>query len=160
MTRGAWYYSAEEDVGYCGALRTHATIVTRDPVFGEFAYGGVLTRIKDAVSVVPRDGLRVRFHVVRGEQRLHMELDHDGFANERPVVVSDALDRVEFVLENRAGGAHETGLTIAGPPGGSYRVTVDGRPAGIVSGRPSKATVRLAVPAAPTARVAIVRERP
>ena len=27
MSRGAWYYSAEEDVGYCGALRTHATIV-------------------------------------------------------------------------------------------------------------------------------------
>ena len=29
VPRGAWYYSAEEDVGYCGALRTHATIVTR-----------------------------------------------------------------------------------------------------------------------------------
>ena len=35
MTRGAWYYSAEEDVGYVGALRTHATILTRDPIFGE-----------------------------------------------------------------------------------------------------------------------------
>ena len=44
MTRGAWYYSAEEDVGYCGALRTHATILTRDPIFGEFAYGGIATR--------------------------------------------------------------------------------------------------------------------
>jgi hypothetical protein len=37
VPRGAWYYSAEEDVGYCGALRTHATIVTKDPIFGEFA---------------------------------------------------------------------------------------------------------------------------
>ena len=44
MPRGAWYYSAEEDVGYAGALRTHATIVARDPVFGDIAYGGVLTR--------------------------------------------------------------------------------------------------------------------
>ena len=34
VPRGAWYYSAEEDVGYCGALRTHATIVTKDPIFG------------------------------------------------------------------------------------------------------------------------------
>jgi hypothetical protein len=31
MPRGAWHYSAEEDVGYVGALRTHATIVVDDP---------------------------------------------------------------------------------------------------------------------------------
>lgn len=159
MARGAWYYSAEADVGFCGALRTHATIVTRDPVFGEFAYGGVLARLKDAVSVIPRDGLRVRFHVVRGEQRLHLELDHDGFAKERPVVVSDGLDRVEFEIENRTGGAHETGLSIAGLPEGGYRVTVDGRPAGTVNGGSHRTVVRLAVSAASSARVAIVRDR-
>ena len=106
MSRGAWYYSAEEDVGYCAAIRTHATIVARDPVFGEIAYGGRLTRTANAVSVVPRDGLRVRFHVIRDDQRLHMELDHDGFANEQPVVVSDTLDHIQFTLENRSGGAH------------------------------------------------------
>jgi hypothetical protein len=174
VRRGAWFYSAEEDVGYCGALRTHATIVTRDPVFGEFAYGGVLTRAGGAVSVVPRDGLRVRFHVIRpstsargalssvegrDDQRLHMELDHDGFAKEQPIVVSDALDRLEFVLENRTGGAHETGLSLAGLPGGTYTATIDGRPAGTVAGGPEKAILRLAVPSAPSARIAIVRGR-
>ena len=172
MRRGAWHYSAEEDVGYCGALRTHATIVTRDPVFGEIAYGGVLTRAGGAVGVIPRDGLRVRFHVIRpstsargalssvegrDDQRLHLELDHDGFAKEQPIVVSDALDRVEFVLENRTGGAHETGLSLAGLPSGTYTVSVDGRPAGTVVGGPEKTIVRLSVPAAPSVRVGIVR---
>ena len=127
MPRGAWYYSAEEDVGYCGAIRTHATIVTRDPVFGEFAYGGLLTRSAGGVRVVPRDGLRVRLHVIRDAQRLHIELDHDGFAKEQPVIISDALDRIQFTLENRTGGPHDTGLSIAGLPDGQYTVTADGR---------------------------------
>ena len=53
MPRGAWHYSAEEDVGYAGALRSNATIVARDPVFGEIAYGGVLTRDGKSVKVDP-----------------------------------------------------------------------------------------------------------
>ena len=101
VPRGAWYYSAEEDVGYCGALRTHATIVTNDPIFGEFAYGGELTRKGDVVEVIPRDGLRARFHVIRGDQRLHMELTGDGYAKEQPIVVNDALTKIQFTLENR-----------------------------------------------------------
>jgi hypothetical protein len=134
MRRGAWYYSAEEDVGYCAAIRTHATIVTKDPIFGEFAYGGILTRSGYAVSVIPRDGLRVRFHVVRGDQRLHLELDHDGFAREQPVVVADDLSRIQFTLENRTGGAHTTGLSIEGLPSGEYDVVVAGKKAGPASG--------------------------
>jgi hypothetical protein len=159
VPRGAWYYSAEEDVGYCAAIRTHATIVTRDPVFGEIAYGGLLTRGNEAITVVPRDGLRVRFHVIRDGQRLHMELDHDGFAKEQPVVVSDTLDRIEFVLENRTGGAHETGLWIAGLPGGSYTVTVDGRKAADLDGGTMKTQVVLPVGSGATARVSITRGR-
>jgi hypothetical protein len=160
MARGAWYYSAEEDVGYCGALRTHATIVARDPVFGEIAYGGLLTRSGDAVSVIPRDGLRVRLHVIRDDQRLRMELDHDGFAREQPVVVSDALDRIQFTLENRTGGAHETGLWIAGLPKGSYAVAVDGRQVGRVDGGAARTRVALPVTAGATARVTIASARP
>ncbi len=60
MPRGAWHYSAEEDVGYVGALRTHATVVVNDPVFGDYAYGGILTRAKNSVKVIARDGLRMR----------------------------------------------------------------------------------------------------
>lgn len=157
MPRGAWHYSAEEDVGYCGALRTHATIVTRDPVFGEFAYGGVLTRTATSVSVIPRDGLRVRFHVVRDAQRLHMVLDHDGYAKEQPVTVTDDLSRIAFTLENRTGGAHTAGLTIAGLPAGDYTVHVDGKRVSTVSGSEGEARVALPIGAAPTARVEIAK---
>ncbi|MEO5895029.1 MAG: DUF5695 domain-containing protein [Vicinamibacterales bacterium] len=157
MPRGAWYYSAEEDVGYCGALRTHATIVTRDPVFGQFAYGGVLTPTAGGVSVVPRDGLRVRFHVIRDAQRLHLELDHDGFAKEQPITVGDALDRLQFVIENRSGGAHETGLSISGLPAGNYTLTIDGRAAGSVAGGDARSVVPLRINGN-SARVVIARQ--
>lgn len=159
VPRGAWYYSAEEDVGYAGALRINATIVTRDPVFGELAYGGLLARARDQVSVIPRDGLRVRLHVVRDKQRLHMELDHDGFAKEQPVVISDSLDRVQFTLENRTGGAHETGLWIAGLPEGDYAVTVEGRAVGKLTGTTQRTRIALAVGAAPASQISITRVR-
>ena len=155
MTRGAWYYSAEEDVGYCAAIRTHATIVANDPVFGEIAYGGVLMRAGRSVSVVPRDGLRVRFHVVRDGQRLHMLLDHDGYAKERPILVADDLSRVQFTLENRTGGAHTTGLSIAGLPAGQYAVSIDGKHVAQVTGGDKETKVALAVGVAPSAQVVI-----
>ena len=155
MPRGAWYYGAEEDVGYCGALRTNATIVVKDPVFGDFAYGGVLTRTAGAVSVIPRDGLRVRFHVIRGDQRLHMILDHDGYAKEQPVIVADDLSRVQFTLENRTGGKHSTGLTIAGLPAGSYTVSVDGKTVGSVKGSSEATEVTLPIGAGATEKVEI-----
>jgi hypothetical protein len=157
VSRGAWYYSAEEDVGYCGALRTHATIVTRDPVFGEFAYGGVLARTAGGVSVVPRDGLRVRFHVIRDDQRLHLGLDHDGFAREQPVVVSDTLDRIQFHVENRTGGAHETGLSIAGLPDGTYSVSAGGRKVADLEGGRGKILVKLPVSSTAATPVVIAR---
>jgi hypothetical protein len=127
MARGAWYYSAEEDVGYCGALRTHATIVAKDPIFGEMAYGGLLTRQGTSVRVVPRDGLRVRIHVIRDSQRLHMILDHDGYAKEQPIILDDGFARIQFTLENRTGRAHDTGLRISGLPEGAYAFATGGR---------------------------------
>jgi hypothetical protein len=159
MKRGAWYYSAEEDVGYAGALRNNATIVARDPVFGELAYGGVLARDGRAVKVVPRDGLRVRFHVVRDDQRLHLVLDHGGFAKEQPVVVADDLSRVQFTLENRTGRAHETGLTIAGLPPGQYSISIGGKQTATIEGTAVDRIVALPVPSSATAEVEIARGR-
>ena len=155
MTRGAWHYSAEEDVGYCAAIRTHATILAQDPLFGDVAYGGEVSRSGRSFKVIPRDGLRVRFHVMRGDQRVHLVLDHDGFAKEQPIVVEEDLSRIQFTLENRTGGAHTTGLTVAGLPAGAYEVTVDGQRAGGLRGGQRQA-VALAIAGA-TARIEIRR---
>ena len=46
MGRGSWWYSGEIDLGFIGALRMAATIVSEDPIFGLFAYGGELKRVE------------------------------------------------------------------------------------------------------------------
>ena len=127
VSRGAWYYSAEEDVGYCAAIRTHATIVALDPTFGEIAYGGILSRSGNGISVIPRDGLRARLHVIRPGQRLHMTLDHDGFAREEPISIADDLSRIAFTVENRSGTADRVGLSVEGLPAGEFAVLVNRR---------------------------------
>jgi hypothetical protein len=157
VRRGAWHYSAEQDVGYCGALRTHATILARDPVLGEIAYGGVLTRSGASVSVIPRDGLRVRFHAVRGTERLHLELERDGFASERPVILRDDLARIEFTLENRTGDRHDTRLTVSGLSAGRYDIAVDGRTVSTIQGGDTAQRVRLPMGDGPASRVVIAQ---
>jgi len=70
MPRGAWYYSAEQDVGFVGALRTHCTILSDDPLFGEVVLGGTLRRDAELASIIPRDGLGARSGGIRpGESR-------------------------------------------------------------------------------------------
>ena len=44
-----------------------------DPLFGLFAYGGLLRETDGGIEVIPRDGLRKRFHVIQGERRLHID---------------------------------------------------------------------------------------
>lgn len=127
MGRGAWWYSGEIDLGYGGALRSAATIVVDDPIFGLFAYGGDIVHKKNLTQVIPKDGLRARFHIIRGSQRLHLLLARDGFAEGKPVSFDDALATIRFTLENRAGTNHETAIHLAGLPDGTYEVKVQNR---------------------------------
>jgi len=84
--RGPWHYDGEIDLGFGGALRMAATIVTNDPTFGWIAYGGEIKSIEpglksgptagvgrdvgpnfssgSALAINPRDGLRRRFHAL------------------------------------------------------------------------------------------------
>jgi len=102
IERGAWYYSAEEDVGYCGAIRTAATVVADDPVFGLVALGGKLEDRGDRIEVVPRDGLRTRFHLMMSpEKRLHVEFQKGRLAKEKPVVIKKDLSEIIFEVEER-----------------------------------------------------------
>lgn len=124
MGRGSWWYSGEIDLGYSGALRSAATVVVDDPIFGLFAYGGDLSHEKNLTQVIPKDGLRARFHVVRGAQRLHVLLSRDGFAESKPISFDDALTTIRFTLENRATASHDTVVRISGLPAGIYEATV------------------------------------
>ncbi len=134
VPRGPWHYDGEIDLGFGGALRTSATIVTRDPVFDWFAYGGTLRQNAATVSVVPRDGLRQRLAVVLPEPRtpwpkairLRIEVGRDGFAPEQPIVVDRQLRRIAFTLENRTNDQHVTVLKLAADPSIAYDVLQDG----------------------------------
>lgn len=144
--RGAWFYDGEIELGYAGALRTAATIVVDDPLFGLFAYGGLLTENGGALEVIPRDGLRKRFHVIQGERRLHLLLNRDGFAADSPIVVGEELHEIRFTLENRTLDEHATTLHVAGLPAGNYDVIINGQPVGPIRfGETGWVTVRLPV---------------
>jgi hypothetical protein len=133
--RGPWHYDGEIDLGFGAALRMAATVLTKDPIFGWFAYGGTLTTKDDTLSIISRDGLRQRFAAVidstdnsKGTvNRFKFELDRDGFAAETPIVTDRSLKRIVFTLENRTGDDHTTELSLASSQGSSYRVLQDGK---------------------------------
>ena len=54
-----------------------------------------------------------------------MILERDGYAKEKPIVVSDDQSRIEFTIEKREATAHQTTQSISGPPPGRYDVKLD-----------------------------------
>ena len=125
--RGPWFYSAEIDLGFGAALRTASTVVSEDPLFGLFAYGGLLSRKERNLFVIPRDGLRQRFHSLHQGVRMHLVLDRDGFAAEKPIRLDDSWNEISFTLENRSSDAHDTQLSIEGLPNGDYEIFFEGK---------------------------------
>jgi len=170
--RGPWHYDGEIDLGFGGALRMAATIVTRDPLFGWFAYGGTLSERGDTLRVVPRDGLRRRFDVVipdpslpfaDGQRRLKIELERDGFAAGEPIVMDRGATRVAFVLENRTANAHRTRVRLALPAGVTYALSMNGQsiPISRTTSPDYPWTAELPIPAATgSIRVELRRQTP
>jgi hypothetical protein len=149
MPRGAWHYDGEIDLGYGAALRTAATVLTRDPLFDWLAYGGALTIDRDGLSIIPRDGLRQRFFAVLAKERLKIELDRDGFAAGRRIDTDKNLNKVHFIMENRTGDAHATMFKIFPMGKASYIVYQDGRKIGMAkAGTESIIAFRVSEPSA------------
>jgi len=135
--RGSWYYSCEEDLGYCGALRGARTLVADDPIFGRFCFGGTLEERGEGsgegrafLRVVPRDGVRRRFHAMLVSGRLHLESEADRFAADRPVLLRDDLSEVRFTLESENPEEHTAVLRGRGLAPGPYRVEAAGAEVG------------------------------
>lgn len=135
VPRGPWHYDGEIDLGFGGALRMATTLLTRDPAFGWFAYGGALDESDEALQIEPRDGLRKRFTVVLPDRglpfadsvsRVKIELERDGFAAGRRIEVAKDLSRVAFEMESRTPGDHHTGILLSWSPGVRYEVRHNG----------------------------------
>jgi hypothetical protein len=137
VPRGPWHYDGEIDLGFGGALRMAATVVTDDPTFGWIAYGGVAKDGGKRLLVNPRDGVRRRLAVVIQDRalpfatslaRLKVELERDGFASAADISVDKSLEAVMFTIENRTGNAHRTGIRLSFPVDAHYALTADGAP--------------------------------
>jgi len=120
LPRGAWPVCGEADHGLVAGIEAARSVLFDDPLFGLIALGGEVTQTNALIGVIPRDGVRQRFHAVLGGRRLHLALDRDGFAAEQPIQVSRVLDRLAFTLESRAPAPHEVTLAIEGLPPGQY----------------------------------------
>lgn len=133
--RGPWHYDGEIDLGFGGALRMAATIVTDDPTFGWVAYGGSLADAGTTLRVEPRDGLRRRFDMLVKDPalpfstslaRFKMELGRDGFTAGRPIEAAKDLSAWTFALENRTADRHDVVVRLDLPTGRTYAASVNG----------------------------------
>jgi Family of unknown function (DUF5695) len=167
--RGPWHYDGEIDLGYGGALRMAATVVTKDPIFGWFAYGASMTDAGGTLSLNPRDGLRRRLDVVIPDRylpfaediaRLKLELERDGFAADGQIVLDKTLGQIAFTVENRTSSTHTTGVRLSLPLNSKYELRQDGKAVPLAqTGNPDypwRAEVRLA---GASAKIELVRVR-
>lgn len=154
--RGPWFYDGEIDLGFGGAVRTAATVVTNDPIFGLVAYGGDLTQKNKLLEVVPKDGLRKKIYYRYGKQPLDIELLRDGFKAGAPVVIDPAGSSIRFTLENRTGNAHETAVFLKGFSG-SYLVKAGQGSVKKISVQASGTTVNIAIPAGGSTTISLVK---
>jgi uncharacterized Ntn-hydrolase superfamily protein len=118
--RGSWYYACEIDLGFCGALRTAATVVADDPIFGRVCYGGDWRATTGGLEITPKDGLRRRLHAVLNGGKLHLELENDRFAVSQPIAINEDLSQVQFALESDNSAEHPVRFHISGLAPGPY----------------------------------------
>jgi hypothetical protein len=154
--RGMWRYDGEIDLGFSGGLRTAATVVVDDPIFGLFCYGGLVSSENNSYTIIPKDGLQQRIHLLVYQPELHIFLERDGFASSTPVVISKTLDFIQFRLENRYLSSHQTNLTIQGLDGEHYRARVGDL---IVSAENQESAVLFRLPIREESEYVIVIER-
>ena len=115
--RGPWFYDGEIDLGFGGATRTAATVVTKDPVFGMVAYGGELKQSGNLLQVIPKDGMRQRLYYRNGTQKMDVELNRDGFARDKMVSIDPQGKSLSFQIENRTADAHQVQINLKGLKG-------------------------------------------
>ncbi len=121
--RGSWYYSAEENLGFCGAIRMAATVLMDDPIFGRFCYGGDWQQTTNVVQISPKDGVRQRFHAMLDAGQMHLILDNDHFAATQSIAVKEDLSQVTLVVETSNSAAHNARLNFSVSISGSYVVS-------------------------------------
>ncbi|MCJ7629357.1 MAG: hypothetical protein MUO50_13340, partial [Longimicrobiales bacterium] len=102
------------------------TLVADDPIFGRVCFGGDLRENRGMLEIVPKDGVRRRFHAVLGLGRLHLESEVDRFAPGQPIVLREDMAELRFRLESENPNEHIAVLKGLGLSAGRYRVSAEG----------------------------------
>lgn len=153
--RGPWYYSSEQNLGFCGAVREAATIVADDPIFGRFCFGGAFQTNATNMEIVPLDGIRRRFHTLLTNGVIHLALQNDRFAANMPIAVQNDLSQISFQIESDNPAAHSATLLFTPPLSGAYSVN-GGNPTNLTAGQ--QATLTLSLPGGSTPQAFVISD--
>lgn len=136
--------SGESALGFWAALRMASTVVSQDPIFGLYAYGGTVEENSGIYAVIPKDGVRRRVHVLGTQQVISAELLQDRF--DRVEIAADGSS-LRASAENNTGTARTSMIRLTGFAQGEYIVTVNGETVGAVNiGEDESVTVAYTVP--------------
>lgn len=133
-TSGAWYYSCEIDLGYCGAIRGASMVLADDPIFGLIAYGGALQQEDLWMKLFCEDGIGRRFHVVRKQGKFHLSIDRARIAKKEPIRIRQDYSEYDIVIDT-AGRKREGNyftLTLEQNEENSYLLFVDGQKTAVI----------------------------
>ena len=130
IPRGPWNYDGEADLGLGAVTRIASTIITDDPVFGWIAYGGQLQIKNKSLSVIPADGVGIRFGIVNDKFRILAELSRDRFSSIMPIVTDKDGRSILFPITNVTGKVHNTQIKLTGTKGTMYGIKIDGKKIG------------------------------
>ena len=166
--RGPWHYDGEIDLGFGGALRMAATVVTNDPTFGWFAYGASMTETaNDAVRQPARrppppprrrhsrhaTAVSLRTSPIQARARTRRLRGRVSRSS-----MDKALGRIAFTIENRTSNAHTTGVRLSFPVNTQYELRQDGKVVPLVQtgdwDYPWRAELSVA---GPTSKIELVR---
>ena len=84
------------------------------------------------MEVVPKDGLRRRFHAMLKSGTLHAVLENDRFAAAEPIKLNEGLSELQFSLESDNPDVHSVNLNLFGLAPGQYIVNVGGERAAAI----------------------------
>ena len=99
-TGGAWYYSCEIDLGFCGGIRSAATILAQDPLFGLTVYGGTIRRQGEWLLLDSRDGVRKEFHSLgAGGERIHICFRNGQIAGKDGIEISETMEYLKIRMD-------------------------------------------------------------
>jgi hypothetical protein len=140
LGRGSWCFGSEIDLGYSGALRTAATILADDPIFGRFCFGGDWRKTRRGIEVIPKDGLRQRFHAMLDEGEVHLTLEKDRFAAGEPIVFDVKSSKIQFRIESDSPTKHSARLFLSSLQPGKWEVLTGHGVIAHFEARPSEKT--------------------